>query len=42
VQFLHLAKPGYKPTQGCIALSKKSFLDILGKITPKEKIKITG
>ena len=40
--FIHLAKPGYKPTQGCIALSKKSFLDILGKITSKEKIKITG
>lgn len=40
--FMHLAKPGYKSTQGCIALSKKSFLDILGKITPKEKIKITG
>jgi Uncharacterized protein conserved in bacteria len=38
--FMHLAKPGYKPTQGCIALSKKSFLDILGKITPKEKLKL--
>ena len=38
--FMHLAKPGYQPTQGCVALNKKSFLDLLGKIKAKEKIKI--
>ena len=40
--FMHLAKPGYQPTQGCVALNKKSFLDLLGKIKAKEKIKIIG
>jgi L,D-peptidoglycan transpeptidase YkuD (ErfK/YbiS/YcfS/YnhG family) len=39
---MHLAKPGYQPTQGCIALNKKSFLDLLRKMKAKEKIKIIG
>lgn len=37
--FLHLTK-NYKPTAGCIALSKKDFLIILKLINPKTKIKI--
>jgi L,D-peptidoglycan transpeptidase YkuD (ErfK/YbiS/YcfS/YnhG family) len=40
--FIHIAKPKYKPTQGCIALKKKDLLDLLGTIKAKEKIKIIG
>ena len=40
--FIHIAKPKYKPTQGCIALKKKDLLDLLGIIKAKEKIKIIG
>ena len=38
--FLHIAKKKYIGTQGCIAISKKSFLEILKKLNPKEKINI--
>ena len=37
--FLHLTK-NYKPTAGCIALSKKDFLILLKLISSKTKIKI--
>ena len=37
--FLHLTK-NYKPTAGCIALSKKDFLIMLKLISIKTKIKI--
>ena len=37
--FLHLTK-NYKPTAGCIALSKKDFLIMLKLINPKTKINI--
>ena len=37
--FLHLTK-NYKPTAGCIALSKKDFLIMLKLINTKTKIKI--
>jgi L,D-peptidoglycan transpeptidase YkuD (ErfK/YbiS/YcfS/YnhG family) len=37
--FIHLTK-NYKPTAGCIALSKKDFLIILKLINKKTKIKI--
>ena len=40
--FIHIAKPKYKPTEGCIALAKKDFLHLLKKIRNKEKIKIIG
>ena len=37
--FIHLTKD-YKPTAGCIALSKKDFLIMLRLIKTKTKIKI--
>ena len=40
--FIHIAKPKYKPTQGCVALAKKDFLNLLKKIRKEEKIKIIG
>ena len=38
--FLHLADAKYKPTQGCIAISKKNFLKILPLIKTNTKISI--
>lgn len=29
--FLHLAKPGYPPTQGCVALAREDMLELLSK-----------
>ena len=39
--FLHLANKNYKPTKGCIAITKKDFLKILPLINMKTKISIT-
>ena len=38
--FLHLANKNYKPTKGCVAILKKSFLKILPMINKNTKIKI--
>ena len=38
--FLHIADSKYKPTKGCIAISKNDFLKILPKINNKTKISI--
>ena len=40
VIFLHLAGKRYKPTKGCIAISKKDFLKILPLIRRNTKISI--
>ena len=39
--FLHLTSKKYKPTKGCVALTKKDFLKILVLINKKTKISIT-
>ena len=38
--FLHIAKKGYKPTNGCIAVSKKNIKLIAFEINKKTKLKI--
>jgi L,D-peptidoglycan transpeptidase YkuD (ErfK/YbiS/YcfS/YnhG family) len=38
--FLHLANSKYRPTAGCVAISKKNFLKILPHIKINTKIKI--
>ena len=38
--FLHLANKKYKPTKGCVAISKKDFLKILPLINKNTKILI--
>ena len=38
--FLHLDSGKYKPTKGCIAITKKDFLKILPLINSKTKISI--
>ena len=39
--FLHISDNKYKPTKGCIAISKNDFLKILPKINNKTKISIS-
>ena len=39
--FLHCAKPGYPPTLGCVALAKEDLIDVLGKVSPGDRIEIT-
>ena len=36
--FLHIAKGNYKPTKGCVAITKKNILLIAGTINKKTKI----
>ena len=38
--FLHLTDKKYKPTKGCIALTKKDFLKLISLIDKKNKISI--
>jgi L,D-peptidoglycan transpeptidase YkuD (ErfK/YbiS/YcfS/YnhG family) len=38
--FMHLARPGYQPTEGCIALSKADMNKLLPRIGPKTRIVI--
>jgi len=34
--FIHIAKPNYEPTEGCIALKKQHLLDLLRKINKND------
>lgn len=38
--FLHICRKNYKPTEGCVAVSKKNLLEILNRTSNKTKIKI--
>ena len=38
--FLHIAKKNYKPTRGCIAISKKDMKQLIDIINNKTKLKI--
>ena len=38
--FLHISNKKYKPTKGCVAISKKDFMNILPHINKKTKILI--
>jgi L,D-peptidoglycan transpeptidase YkuD (ErfK/YbiS/YcfS/YnhG family) len=40
--FLHIARPGYLPTEGCIALSLEHMLEVMALAEPGSAIKITG
>ena len=39
--FIHIAKPDYAPTEGCVALTKKDLLSVLIECKYKTEIKIT-
>lgn len=36
--FMHIARPGYTPTQGCIALSREHILQVLEMLRPGAQI----
>ena len=38
--FLHLARPGYAPTAGCVAMKRPAMLRLLARIGPKTRIVI--
>ena len=40
--FLHLARPGYAPTEGCLAVSKADLLEILSLSHPGDVVRIEG
>ena len=39
--FVHLARPGYAPTAGCIALSRRDLSALLAQIRPGSSIVVT-
>jgi L,D-peptidoglycan transpeptidase YkuD (ErfK/YbiS/YcfS/YnhG family) len=39
--FMHVAKEGYTPTEGCVALKKEDLLEVLFNCTPNTQIEIT-
>ncbi|OXE35129.1 MAG: hypothetical protein CGW95_15760 [Phenylobacterium zucineum] len=39
--FLHLARSGYLPTEGCIALSPEDMVAFLGRVRPGDAVRIT-
>jgi L,D-peptidoglycan transpeptidase YkuD (ErfK/YbiS/YcfS/YnhG family) len=38
--FLHLARPGYKPTEGCVAVSRRDMARLLPRLGPQTRIDI--
>ena len=38
--FLHLARPGFEPTAGCVAVEKRMFRRLLERIGPRTRIEI--
>jgi L,D-peptidoglycan transpeptidase YkuD (ErfK/YbiS/YcfS/YnhG family) len=39
--FLHVAKPGYSPTDGCVALSLEDLLYVLKSATPETQLVVS-
>jgi L,D-peptidoglycan transpeptidase YkuD (ErfK/YbiS/YcfS/YnhG family) len=39
--FVHLARPGFTPTDGCIALSRRDLTMLLSYLVPQSTIAIT-
>lgn len=40
--FLHVARPGFLPTEGCIALEKRALARLLPRIGPRTRIVVIG
>jgi len=40
--FLHVARPDYTPTAGCVALKLSDLLDALAQFKPRDRLVITG
>jgi L,D-peptidoglycan transpeptidase YkuD (ErfK/YbiS/YcfS/YnhG family) len=39
--FLHLAKPGYAPTEGCVALARADLETVLAQARPGDALRIS-
>lgn len=39
--FLHLARPDYSPTEGCVATDSRSFLGLVGAAAPGDRLVIS-
>jgi len=40
--FLHIAREGYKPTQGCVAINEEDMLKLLPKLKPGTIVEISS
>jgi L,D-peptidoglycan transpeptidase YkuD (ErfK/YbiS/YcfS/YnhG family) len=40
--FLHLARPGFTPTEGCVAVDRRMIRRLLERIGPRTRIEIVG
>ena len=40
--FLHLARPGFLPTEGCVAVDRRMIRRLLERIGPRTRIEIVG
>jgi L,D-peptidoglycan transpeptidase YkuD (ErfK/YbiS/YcfS/YnhG family) len=40
--FLHLAREGFGPTEGCVALSRPALRRLLFRLGPRTRIEIVG
>ena len=40
--FLHLARPGYDPTEGCVALARADLEALLAEAQPGDALEIRG
>jgi L,D-peptidoglycan transpeptidase YkuD (ErfK/YbiS/YcfS/YnhG family) len=40
--FLHLARPGFAPTEGCIAIAPGAARQLLARIGPRTKVEVVG
>jgi L,D-peptidoglycan transpeptidase YkuD (ErfK/YbiS/YcfS/YnhG family) len=38
--FLHLARPGYTPTEGCVALGEADMETFLARVKPGDSVRI--
>jgi len=38
--FMHLARPGFAPTEGCVALRRADLIRLIGRIGPQTRIAI--
>jgi L,D-peptidoglycan transpeptidase YkuD (ErfK/YbiS/YcfS/YnhG family) len=40
--FLHLARPGFSPTEGCVAVEPRKIARLLERLGPRTRIEIVG
>ena len=38
--FMHIARPGYRPTEGCVALERRDMLRLLEAVGPRARVRV--